>query len=132
MAEHSAGDWSNTFSSAQPTPVCTPIRCGMPADLKSIMKLEVPVIVQIAGRQMHVDEVLNLTPGSIVELPKSADDQLELLVNNMQIGTGSAVKVGENFGLRVNRIDRVKARVRALGGPNAADEAVTPTESSVD
>lgn len=86
----------------------------MPADLKAILQLEVPLIVQIAVRTMTVEEVTSLAPGAIMELPKSADDELELLVNNKPIGTGTAVKVGENYGLRVTYIGDLQERIAAM------------------
>ena len=98
----------------------------MPADLKSILKLEVPVIVVIGSRKMAVREVLSLAPGAIVELPKSADDELEILVNNKPIGTGAAVKVGENFGIRITYVGNLRDRIEALAdkdGPASAAAA---------
>ena len=53
----------------------------MPSDLKAIMKLEVPLIVEIGRRRMTVAEVTALAPGAIIELPKPAEDELEVLVN---------------------------------------------------
>jgi len=107
----------------------------MPADLDAILKLEVPVIVQIASRSMRMGDVVNLVPGSIVELPKSADDELELLVNNKPVGTGTAVKVGENFGFRVSFIGDLRKRVSAMGPspsePAAGQDVATLTESFV-
>jgi len=107
----------------------------MPADLKDILAIEVPVIVQIAERGMTMREVVNLTPGSIVELPKEADDELELCVNNQTIGTGTAVKVGENFGIRVAYIGDVAKRMNALKGAGKGaneDPKATPAEQSSD
>jgi flagellar motor switch protein FliN/FliY len=92
----------------------------MSSDLAAVLRLEVPVIVRLGGRQMSVGEVVGLVPGSIIELPKNADDELELLVNNKQIGVGAAVKVGENFGLRITYIGDVRARIEAMGGGPAA------------
>ncbi len=66
-----------------------------------ILKLEVPVIVQLGEKEMTLSQVMRLSPGSIIELPKSADEKLELLVNNKIIGRGDAVKVGENFGIEI-------------------------------
>ncbi len=88
---------------------------GMSTRVDSILSLEVPLIVQIAERTMPVEEVMALAPGTIIELPKSADDDLEILVNNKPIGTGTAVKVGENFGIRVAYIGDLKQRIRAMG-----------------
>lgn len=87
----------------------------MPSDLAAVLRLEVPVIVRLAERRLPLREVLALVPGSILELPKSAEAELDLLVNNKQIGTGTAVKVGENFGLRISYLGDVRERIEALG-----------------
>lgn len=92
----------------------------MPARVDSILKLEVPLIVLIATRRMAVKEVMNLAPGAILELPKLADEELEILVNNKPIGLGTAVKVGENFGIRITYVGDLKDRIDALGPGEAA------------
>ena len=76
----------------------------MKRSVEQILRIEVPLLVQLAERKLTLGEVLELTPGSILELPKTADEELEILVNNKVIGTGNAVKVGENFGVRVTQI----------------------------
>ncbi len=86
----------------------------MPTDVQTILKLSVPVIVQIGRRHMSLDAVLDLAPGAIVELPKSADDKLDLLVNNKTIACGTAVKVGENFGIRVEVTGTARQRIEAM------------------
>ena len=91
----------------------------MTARLKSILKLEVPLIVVIGTRDMPVKEVMNLAPGAILELPKLADEELEILVNNKPIGMGNAVKVGENFGIRVTYVGDLRQRIDALAGKPA-------------
>lgn len=110
----------------------------MATNLKSILKLEVPVSVQIATRNMSMREVANLAPGALIELPKLADEELEIVVSNRQIGVGTAVKVGENFGVRVNYIGDLKSRIKALAGEAvpvqdpATDEATSPDSEDAD
>ncbi len=65
---------------------------------------------------MAMDDVLALGPGAILELEKPAEDDLELLVNNVPMGRGQAVKVGENFGIRITSIGSAHQRVAALSG----------------
>lgn len=84
--------------------------------LRAILKLEVPIIVVIGRRQMPLREVVGLMPGTIIDLPKNADEELELLVNNKSVGTGMAMKVGENFGLRLSFIGNVRERIEAMVG----------------
>ena len=91
--------------------------------MKAILQLEVPLIVQIALRMMTVEEVTSLAPGAIIELPKLADEELELLVNNKIIGAGTAVKVGENYGLRVTYIGDLQERIAAMANDETESAA---------
>ncbi|MFM9994175.1 MAG: FliM/FliN family flagellar motor C-terminal domain-containing protein [Phycisphaerales bacterium] len=95
-----------------------------PTDLNAVLRLDVPVIVRLGERQMTTREVLALAPGSIIELPKGADEPLDLMVNNRAIGLGVAVKIGENFGIRITMVGDAKARIEAMGA--AASEASQP------
>jgi flagellar motor switch protein FliN/FliY len=105
----------------------------VPSDLRPILRLEVPVIVVLGWKSMPVREVTALSPGSIIELPKKADEELELLINNKAIGTGTAVKVGENFGVRITYIGDLRQRVTAMGpsaeAPNAPPAPPTGGEA---
>lgn len=93
----------------------------MPTDINTILKLKVPVLVTVGERFMSVDDVLALGPGAILELGRSADSDLVLMVNNKTIGTGTAVKVGENFGIKINHIDSAENRISAMGDEEAQE-----------
>ncbi len=88
----------------------------MPTDVKTILQLKVPVIVTIGERLMSLDDVLALGPGAILELEKINEEPLDLMVNNKAIGRGYAVKVGENFGIKINDIGTPSQRIQAMGG----------------
>ena len=60
-------------------------------------------------------EVLSGT-GAIIEFTRGNEEPLELLINNKVIGVGEAVKVGENFGLKITQIGDVKQLIRSMGG----------------
>jgi len=80
------------------------------------MRLQVPVIVRLAGRKILLSEVMRLGVGAIVEFVKSSSEPLELMINNKVIGQGETVKVGENFGLRITRIGDPNVILQALSG----------------
>jgi flagellar motor switch protein FliN/FliY len=84
-------------------------------ELHRILRLNVPVIVKLAERKLLLSEVMRLGTGAIIEFAKSSDEPLELLINNKTIGVGEAVKVGENFGLRITQVGDLKSIVAALG-----------------
>jgi len=84
-------------------------------NLSRILKLEVPVIVQLAKNTMPLSEIMTLSTGAIIEFDKPSDADLDLMINNKCIGQGMAVKVGENFGLRVTNMGSLRDRIQALG-----------------
>lgn len=85
-------------------------------EFKRLLAIEVPVIVQLGSRRLTVGEVMRLAVGAIIEFNKSAEEELELLANNKPIGSGHAVKVGENFGIKISHIGTIKETIRKLGG----------------
>ncbi|MCC6682917.1 MAG: FliM/FliN family flagellar motor switch protein [Phycisphaeraceae bacterium] len=87
----------------------------MATDLQTVLELRVPVIVQIGRRELTMDDVLSLTPGAIIELDKPVEQDLDLLINNKPIGSGVAVKVGENFGLRIKQLGSTNQLIEAMG-----------------
>ncbi len=112
----------SSASTPQPQPSAPPpevhkrLPDNLPPELRRILHLEVPVIVQLAERRLDMRDVLQLNVGSVIEFDKPFDAELDLVVTNRKIGLGHAVKVGENFGLRISRIGTIYATIRALGG----------------
>lgn len=102
----------------KPQPPSKASRAPQPAqpDVQRILRLSVPVIVKLAERRLPVAEVLRLGTGSIIEFQKSFDEPLELMINNKVIGLGEAVKVGENFGLKISQVGDVKSVIKSMGG----------------
>jgi flagellar motor switch protein FliN/FliY len=84
-------------------------------ELRRILRISVPVIVRLATRSMPVRAIRQIAPGAIIEFDKCVDEKLDLLVNNRAIGSGTCVKVGEHFGIRLNRIDDATQRIKSLG-----------------
>ena len=68
---------------------------------RTLLALEVPVIVEIGRRRLPLSEVLGWEPGTMIELTKPAGEELSLRINALPVATGTAVKVGERFGLRI-------------------------------
>jgi len=96
-------------------------------DQSRINGLEVPIVVELGRRTMSLREVVGLLPGAIIDLVKPADEELDLLVNNQRVATGYAVKVGENFGLRVDRVGTAQD-LETAAGIDAPDSAAGVTE----
>ncbi|HBV96629.1 MAG: hypothetical protein JL50_16390 [Peptococcaceae bacterium BICA1-7] len=83
---------------------------------KMELLLEVPLKISvILGRtKKPIKEVLNLTPGAIVELTSLVDEPVEVLVNGTLVARGEVVVVNENFGVRVISIISPEERLKQL------------------
>ena len=100
-----------------PPPAVAPARqSGLGKEFSRLLAIEVPLIVQLGQRRMTVSEVMRLAVGAIIEFNKSAEDEMDLLANNKAIGRGHAVKVGENFGIKISQMGSIKDTIRKLGG----------------
>jgi len=83
-------------------------------ELARILDLSVPVGATLAECQMSIESILVITVGAILEFDVPVDTELTLFVGNRPIGRGQAVKSGENFGVRVSKIDTVQGRIDAM------------------
>jgi flagellar motor switch/type III secretory pathway protein FliN len=105
------------LSRREPPAPSSPRLFKLPRDpeVARILKVRVPVIVQLATRLMRIATVRDLSVGAIIEFEKSVEDPLDLMVSNRLIGQGTCVKAGEHFGLRVTQICDPVQRIRSLG-----------------
>ncbi len=76
----------------------------LPPYSRSLLQVEVPLIVTLARQKIQVHRLLEMGPGTIIQFDKQCDDMLDLSVGEHRIGRGEAVKVGEKFGLRLTSI----------------------------
>lgn len=84
----------------------------MPRNLNLLMDIPLDVSVELGHTKKTIKDVLELGPGSIIELDKLAGEAIDILVNQKYIAKGEVVVVDENFGIRITEIldqsDRIK------------------------
>ena len=78
--------------------------------------LDVPlgVSVELGRTKIAVRDMLQLGPGSVLELDKMIGEPLDLLVNDKLIARGEVVVFDENFGIRITDIIKPEERIRSL------------------
>jgi len=106
----------SALDDASSEPLPAPAQAPAPTDNGRILGLRVPVAVSLAERKMSLHSILEITMGTIIEFDVPFDAELTLCVANRRIGRGKAVKVGENFGLRITRIETIHDRIDAISG----------------
>lgn len=71
---------------------------------KALKDLPMQVHVEIARLRITLDELMNLAPGNMLELPTHADKKVALTVNGEKIGLAELVYLGETLGLKILEI----------------------------
>jgi len=108
---------TSVAASVSAAPRQAPVASGPATDsgnLDLLLDIQLPVVVRMGQTEMQMGELLKLTPGSILELNRSADAPVELLVNGKLIAKGEVVVVDGNFAFRITEIDTRAARIRSL------------------
>lgn len=70
----------------------------------------IELIVHIASKRIGVKQLRGLSPGTLITFDKTCEDLLDVFVANRLYCRGEAVKVGENFGVKVNEVNPQSAR----------------------
>jgi flagellar motor switch protein FliN len=76
----------------------------LPANLDMFLDVPVSVTVQLGSCQLSMREVLQLNPGSVVQLDKLADAPVEVLLNDKLVARGEVVVVENKFGIKITEM----------------------------
>jgi len=79
-----------------------------------LFDVDLNLSVELGRATMPVREILQLGPGSIIELQKLAGEPVDIMVNGKLIARGEVVVVDENFGVRVTEIASPSERLGRL------------------
>ncbi len=66
--------------------------------------LSLPVTVELGRTKMSVQEVLELSRGSVVELDRLVGEPVDIYAGDRRFAEGEVVVIGEQFGVRITRI----------------------------
>jgi flagellar motor switch protein FliN/FliY len=78
--------------------------------------MDLPLLVRFGRTEMLLRTLSALGPGSVIDLGRSPDDPVELLVSNQVVARGEVVVVGGNYGVRITNVMSPGDRVRSMEG----------------
>lgn len=73
-------------------------------NIELIMDVPLEVTVELGRTNKSIKEILDFTPGTIVELNRLAGEPVDVLVNGKFVAKGEVVVIEESFGVRVTEI----------------------------
>lgn len=75
-------------------------------NINLIMDVPLQVTVELGRTSKSIQDILEFSPGTIIELNKIAGEPVDVLVNNKYVAKGEVVVIEESFGVRVTEIIR--------------------------
>jgi flagellar motor switch protein FliN/FliY len=83
-------------------------------NLDFLLDIPLEVTVELGRTSMIINNLLQLTQGSVVELNKAAADTVEIYVNHKLLGKGEVIIVNERFGVRITEIISQAERIKNM------------------
>lgn len=83
-------------------------------NLAALLDIDLPLIVRFARTELTLRALTLLGPGSMVDMGRSPDDPVQLLVGTQVIAEGEVVVVGGNYGVRITNLVSPADRLRAM------------------
>lgn len=77
---------------------------GANARLDTLLDMTLPVAIEFGRTTMSIQEVLDLGPGSVVQLDRMVGEPIDIYVSGRRLAEGEVVVVGEHFGVRITRV----------------------------
>ena len=71
-----------------------------------VLDVPVEVTVELGRTNKSIKEILDFSPGTIIELDKLAGEPVDVLVNGKFVAKGEVVVIEENFGIRLVEISK--------------------------
>ena len=117
--ETNTEDGATNSEAPQPSPDLSTGNVQSPdeGDMQNIdIVLDIPVTLsmELGRTRISIRDLLKLKSGSVVELPKMADEPMDVLVNGTLVARGEAVVVEDKFGIRLTDVVSPMERVKKL------------------
>ena len=78
------------------------------------LDVELEVRLHFGGREMTLAEVLEIAPGTVLELDRDVTDPVDLLVGDRIVARGEVVVVGGSFALHVSEVLEPQPRLESV------------------
>jgi flagellar motor switch protein FliN/FliY len=76
--------------------------------------IDLDATLRFGSRDMTLEEVLNLGPGSVIELDRHINEPVDLVVGDRIVARGEVVVASGNFALRVTEVATPQLRLESI------------------
>jgi flagellar motor switch protein FliN/FliY len=83
-------------------------------NINMLLDVDLDVSIELGRADLSIKRILEMAPGSIIELDRLAGEPVDLMVNNKVVAKGEVVVVDENFGIRIVSLVSPEERIKSL------------------
>ncbi len=94
---------TNPKKTDAPTTENTATKTGRGA-LDALLDVSVPVVIEFGRTSMMLQDVLELQPGSVVQLDRTVGEPVDIYVSDRKLAAGEVVVVDDHFGIQITEI----------------------------
>ena len=105
---------TNFIQPAQFSPLSPAGTTSLPNNLGLIFDVPLQVSVELGKATKTIREILELGPGSVIELDRLAGEPVDMIVNGKLIAKCEVVVINETFGIRITEIISPSDRIDTL------------------
>lgn len=87
---------------------------AIPRNLDVVQDISVNLSMELGRTKITIKDLLQLNQGSVVELDRSVDEHMDILVNGTLVAHGEVVVINDKFGIRLTDIASPMERVNKL------------------
>jgi flagellar motor switch protein FliN len=84
------------------------------SNLDVILDIDLPLVVRFGRTEMTLKALAALGPGSVIDLGRSPEDPVDVLVSNQLVARGEVVIVAGSYGVRVTDVINPTERTRLM------------------
>ena len=77
---------------------------GAASSLDILLDMDIPVTVAVGQTEISVEELLKLSPGSVIKLDKPISEPVDLYIKDTKFATGQVVVVEDKFAIKIRDI----------------------------
>ncbi len=115
------GAMQSSSESGYPSPISTGVDSSLTMqstqsgpNVDFLLDIPLNVTIELGRTRLSIRKILELGPGSIIELDRLAGEPVDLLVNDKVVARGEVVVVDEYFGVRILSLISPEERIRQL------------------
>ena len=114
-------DWATTMAEQNTTNMASFDELGSGTsdqegshNLGFLLDIPLEISVELGSSSMIINDMLQLTQGSVVELSKPAGEPVDIFVNHKLLGKGEVIVVNDRYGIRITEIISQAERVENM------------------